>query len=114
MIMLVAMLAAVMVACGEDNKNGYKDERIYGTWKQTDEVDGNWTWTFNSDGTCKLVGETTGFNSEGTYKIENENDGKIHIKLNDWTEEKLFGYTITTKILSLTSLDGIDYRCEKQ
>ena len=112
-LMLVAMLAALMAACGEDNSKGYTDPNILGTWKQTDEVDGNWIWTFNEDGTCKLVGETTGFTSEGTYKIENDTNGKIHINLDGWSEEQLFTYTATTKKLNLTGLN-VEYYCDKQ
>ena len=41
-VMVIAMIAAVMTACG--GKNNFKDDRLYGTWKQTDKVDGDWTW----------------------------------------------------------------------
>ena len=112
-LMLIALLGAFMAACGEDNSKGYTDPNLLGTWKQTDEVDGNWTWTFNEDGTCKLVSDTAGFNSEGTYKIENDSNGKIHITLTSWGEERLFTYTATSKKLNLISLDD-EYYCDKQ
>ena len=37
-VMVVAMLAGLMAACGK-----YVDDRLVGTWKQTDDKDGNWT-----------------------------------------------------------------------
>ena len=96
-VMIVAMVATLMAACSKT----YVDERIVGTWKQTDDIDGNWTWTFEKDGKCKLVGDTTGFNSEGTFRFEKEGSGKIYIKLKDWSEETIFTYTVTEKVLDL-------------
>ena len=110
-MLMVVVLASLIAACGQDK--GYMDTNILGTWKQTDEIDGNWTWTFNDDNTCRLVGETNGFDSEGTFKIENETNGKIHIKLKDWDKEQLFSYAVTPKVLSLESID-FSYRCYKQ
>ena len=37
-VMVIAMIAACMTACG---KKELKDDRLYGTWKQTDKVDGD-------------------------------------------------------------------------
>ena len=108
-VMAVAMLAAVMTACSK----GAKDDRIIGTWKQTDDVDGNWTWTFEENGKCRLVGETTGFDSEGTYRIEEGNVGKIHINLDGWSEEKLFSYVATSKVLDLEEAFS-SFHCYKQ
>ena len=107
-VMMVAVLASLMAACG--NK-GYMDKNILGSWKQTDEIDGNWTWTFKDDNTCRLVGDN--FDSEGTFKIENETNGKIHIKLKDWKEEKLFTYAVTPKVLDLEEME-VSYHCYKQ
>ena len=107
-VMIVAVLASLMTACGD---KGYMDKKLIGTWTQTDDKDGNWTWTFKDDNTCRLVGEN--FDSEGTYKIENESTGKIHIKLKDWSEEKLFSYVATSKVLDLEGMDS-SYYCKKQ
>lgn len=107
-VMLIAMLGTMMAAC-----NKYTDDRIVGTWSQTDEIDGNWTWTFEKDGKCKLVGETTGFESEGTYRFEGEGIGKIYINLKDWTEEKTFTYTVTEKVLDLEETYS-SFHCLKQ
>ena len=109
-LMLVAMVACVMAACGEKS---YKDTRIIGTWKQTDDVDGNWIWTFEDNGKCKLVGETTGFSGEGTYRIEDETSGKIHINIQGWDKEKIFSYTCTEKVLDLEEAYS-SYYCIKQ
>lgn len=109
-VMMVAVLASLMAACGKSN---YIDNNLVGTWKQTDETDGNWIWTFNNDGTCKLVGETTGFDSEGTYNILEEGNGKVKIKLDAWDAEENFTYTVTEKAMILESFD-VSYYCEKQ
>ena len=109
-IMMVAILATLMTACGEP-KN-HIDDNLVGTWTQTDEIDGTWTWTFNSDGTCKLVGDD-GFESDGTYLIPEEDNGKIEITLDKWEKATMFTYTATTKVLDLESFDE-SYYCEKQ
>jgi len=100
-VMAIAMLAAVFTACGDKKGNNLKDDRLYGTWKQTDKVDGNWTWVFNEDGTCSLTGETTGFDSKGTYTLEGNDLGKIRIHLDGWEKDKLFTYAVTEKVLDL-------------
>ena len=64
-VMMVALLASLMVACGAKKEENHIDNNLVGTWTQTSESDGNWTWTFNSDGTCKLVGDDN-FDSSGT------------------------------------------------
>ena len=109
-LMMVAVLMSLLAACG---KKSYKDENIIGSWKQTDEIDGNWTWTFNDDFTCRLVGETDGFDSEGTYWIESEGIGKIHIALDEWDNEELFTYAVTPKVMDLEHMD-YSFHCYKQ
>ena len=111
-MMMVALLASLMVACGETKEENHIDSNLVGTWKQTDEDDGNWTWTFNSDGTCKLVGDD-GFESEGTYVIPEEGVGKIKINLDKWDKETMFTYTATEKVIDLESFDQ-SYYCKKQ
>ena len=110
-LMLVAVLSTLMAACGKP-KN-YIDDNLIGTWKQTDDKNGNWTWTFNKDGTCKLEGGPDNFSSEGTFFIGDPNLGKIKINLKEWKEEKMFTYTVTPKALDLESFDDI-YYCKKQ
>ena len=109
-LMLVAVLSTLMVACGKPKNN--IDDKLLGTWKQTDAQDGNWTWTFNSDGTCKLVGDD-GFDSDGTYTIPEEGIGKIKIKLDKWEKETMFTYSVTEKVLDLETFDA-SYYCQKQ
>ena len=109
-VMVIAMIAACMTACG---KKELKDDRLYGTWKQTDKVDGDWTWVFNEDGTCSLKGDTTGFDSKGTYKLEGEELGKMRVKLDGWSEDKLFTYAVTAKALDLEEAHS-SYYCIKQ
>ncbi|MBQ3264842.1 MAG: hypothetical protein IJH07_03605 [Ruminococcus sp.] len=112
-IMIAAILATLMAACGKQGEQkNYIDNNLVGTWTQTDETDGNWTWTFNDDGTCKLVGDD-GFESDGTYQIPEEDVGKIEITLEKWEKSTLFTYTATTKVLDLESFD-LSYYCQKQ
>lgn len=108
-LMLAVMLCAAMAAC----KANITDDRLIGSWKQTDEVNGNWIWTFEKDGKCRLMGESTGFDSAGTYHIESEGAGKIYINLEGWSEEKLFTYTVTEKVLDLEET-YTSYYCFKQ
>ncbi len=76
-----------------------KKAAIDGTWKQTDEVNGNWVWTFDN-GKAKLVGETTGFTSEGKYELD-ENNKKLKVTLKDWSETKEYDYTLNGDTLDL-------------
>ena len=110
-LMMVAIFATLMTACGKP-KN-HIDDNLIGTWKQTDEVDGNWTWTFNKDGTCTLESDTDNFSGKGTYLIEEEEVGKIKITLDKWDKEQLFTYTATDKVLNLQNFD-VTYYCQKQ
>ena len=96
-LMLIATLTAVFAAC-----NSEKDDRIIGTWKQTDEIDGNWTWTFTEDGKCSLTDDATGSVNSGTYKIV---EHRIHVNLEDWTEEQVFSYAVTDYVLDLENFD---------
>ena len=112
-LVIAAMLATLMAACGKT----YWDERIYGSWKQTDDVDGNWTWTFEEGGKCSLAGDD-GFSATGTFKMEGEGTGKIYIKLDSWpldnqAGEKLFSYAVTEKVMDLLE-ENYDYHCFKQ
>ena len=111
-LVLAAMLASVMAAC-----SSYWDERIYGSWKQTDKVDGNWTWTFEKGGKCSLTSDD-GFTSSGTYKLEGEGTGKIKITLDSWpldnkAGEKLFSYAVTETVMDLLE-ENYDFHCFKQ
>ena len=110
-LMLVAVLSTLMVACGKPKNN--IDDKLLGTWKQTDAQDGNWTWTFNKDGTCKFESDTNNFSSEGTYLIEEADSAKIKIKLDKWDKEKLFTYVATEKALQIQTFDE-SYFCQKQ
>ena len=101
-LMMVAMLASLMVACGEKKEENHIDNNLVGTWVQTDD----------KDGTCKLVGGD-GFESDGTYVIPEEDLGKIKIKLDKWDKEVMFTYTATEKVIDLESFDQ-SYYCVKQ
>ena len=113
-VMMVAVLASLMVACGGAKKEeNHPDNNIVGTWKQTDDKYGNWTWTFNNDGTCKLESDTDNFSSEGTYIIGEKDIAKIKIKLDKWDKERMYTYAVTPKVLDLESFDE-SYYCKKQ
>ena len=95
LVLCVVMVLSVFTACG-----GGKTDAITGTWKQTDEVNGNWVWTFKGGSKAKLVGETTGFESEGTYTLDEAN-GKVTITLDSWSETKEYSYTLNGNNLDL-------------
>lgn len=105
LIIAITMLATLMVACGGSNDSGSSGgsgDIFSGTWKQTDEVNGDWTWTFDGAGKCKLVGDTTGFSGEGTYSID-ETAKTATVKIEAWDEEKVYDYTLDGDKLDLES-----------
>ena len=109
-LMVVAILASVFAACG---KKEIKDERLYATWKQTDKIDGNWTWIFNADGTCSLTNDDTNETVKGTFKNEGDDYGKLRIKLDTWDKETLFTYSVTDKVLDIEGIK-VSYYLLKQ
>ena len=108
LLLCLVMLAATMVACGSssgstgssDGGNSGKTDAVTGTWKQTDEVNGDWTWTFSDGSKAKLVGNTTGFESDGTYTLDEANK-KLKVKLEKWDAEKEYDYTLNGTTLDL-------------
>ena len=94
--LIAVMLICVLSACG-----GQKDA-IAGTWKQTDEVNGDWVWEFDGSGKCKLDGITTGFKTEGTYVLD-EAAKTLTVNMDSWSEEKVYTYTLTDTTLDLES-----------
>ena len=98
LLLCLVMVATLLTACG-----GGEDEKadaITGTWKQTDEVDGDWTFTFSKGSQVKFVGNTTGFESEGTYTLDEANK-KLKINLEGWSAEKEFDYTLEGDVLDI-------------
>ena len=63
--------------------------------------------------TATGLGDTTGFDSKGTYTFEGEDLGKIRVKLDGWSEDKLFTYAVTAKALDLEEAHS-SYYCIKQ
>lgn len=110
LLLCFVMLGATLTACGDGD--GGKSDAITGTWKQTDEVNGNWTWTFSGGKKAKLVGETTGFESEGTYTLDEANK-KVKVNLDSWSEEKEYTYTLNGNTLDLEETYS-SYHLEKQ
>lgn len=108
LILAVAMLATLMAACGEKKDDAKSDggaasaDILSGTWKQTDEVNGDWTWTFDGAGKCKLVGDTTGFSGDGTYQLD-EGKKQVTVKIDGWDDEKVYDYTLDGDKLDLKS-----------
>ena len=94
-VLCLVMLATTFAACG-----GGKTDAVTGTWKQTDDVDGNWTFTFSDGSKVKFVGETTGFESEGTYTLDEANK-KLTVTLEKWDAPKEFSYTLDGTTLDL-------------
>lgn len=86
-------------ASAEDNT---PKDVLSGSWKQTDDTNGNWTWTFDGKGKCHLNGETTGFDSDGTYVLD-ESAKKVTVTMDSWSEPKEYSYTLTDTTLDLDS-----------
>lgn len=105
-VLAAMMMVTVFAACGESK------DAVAGTWKQTDEVNGNWTWTFDGSGKCSLDGETTGFKSDGTYTID-ESKKTLTVNLEGWDDEKVYTYKLSDKTLDLESTYS-NYHLEKQ
>lgn len=106
LILAIAMIAALTAACGGDKKDGSGDaaaktDAVTGTWKQTDDVNGDWTWTFG-DGKAHLIGDTTGFDGTGTYVID-ENAKTLTVNMEAWDDEKVYTYTLDGDKLDLDS-----------
>ena len=96
-ITLVAVLVlGVFAACGD---SAPKDV-LAGDWKQTDDFDGNWTWTFDGKGKCHLSGETTGFETDGTYVLD-EAAGTLTVTMDGWSDVKVYTYTLTDTTLDI-------------
>lgn len=96
LLLCLVMVVTLLTACGEEEKA----DAITGTWKQTDEIDGDWTWTFSKGSKAKLVGNTTGFESEGTYVLD-ETNKKLKVNLEGWSAEKEFDYTLDGDVLDI-------------
>ena len=105
LILAVAMLAAAMVACGGNSgsgDSGSSGDILSGSWKQTDEVNGDWVWTFDGAGKCTLEGITTGFKGDGTYKLD-ESAKTVTVDMEAWDDVKEYTYTLDGDKLDLDS-----------
>ena len=104
LILVLVLALSVFTACDSSTDGGSTDstpkDAVAGTWKQTDKVDGNWTWTFDGKGKCTLEGETTGFKGEGTYKLD-ETAKTLTVNIEGWSAEKVFNYTLTDTNLDM-------------
>ena len=72
--------------------NGNNDV-IKGTWKQEDETNGDWVWTFDGSKTCHLQGITTGFESDGTYAVD-INAKTVTVNMDGWDKQKVYTYKL--------------------
>lgn len=98
-LLTAAVIAAsALAACGG---SGSKDI-FAGTWKQTDEVDGNWTFTFDGSGKCTLNNEFLNATQDGTYTID-EKAGTVTVKMELWDSEIIYNYTLSGDTLDLKS-----------
>ena len=112
LLLCLLMLGATLTACGGDSDGGGSDDAITGTWKQTDDINGNWTWTFSGGKKAKLVGETTGFESDGTYTLDEANK-KVTVTLEKWDAPKEYTYTLNGSTLDLEETYS-SFHLEKQ
>ena len=97
LVMAALVIASALVACGGGSKDA-----LAGTWKQTDEVNGDWVWTFDGSGKCNLEGLTTGIKTDGTYKLD-EAAKTVTVNMDLWDDEKVYTYTLTDTTLDLDS-----------
>lgn len=49
-ILMVSVFSFGFVSCGSDDDEEKINSSILGTWEDTDQYDGVWQWTFNSNG----------------------------------------------------------------
>ena len=98
-ILCAMLLCGMLAACGDEQPK----DVLAGDWKQTDEIDGNWIWTFDGKGKCHLNGETTGFQTDGTYVLD-EAAGTLTVNMDGWDAEKVYTYTLADTVLDLDSL----------
>lgn len=110
MLCVTVFASMLLVGCGGSGDSAPADE-ITGTWKQTDEVDGNWVWKFDG-GKCHLTGETTGFESDGTYTID-QSAKKVTVTIEGWTDPVEYTYTLNGSNLDLDSTYS-SYKLVKQ
>lgn len=96
--LIAVLVLGVFAACGGGDST--PKDVLAGDWKQTDEIDGNWTWTFDGKGKCKLDGETTGFKTEGTYVLD-EAAGTLTVTMDGWSDVKVYTYTLTDTTLDI-------------
>ena len=104
LLLCLVMVTTLLTACGGEDSGSKEDDSkkdaVTGTWKQTDEMDGDWTFTFSNGSKAKLVGDTTGFESEGTYVLDEANK-KLKVNLEGWSAEKEYDYTLDGDVLDL-------------
>lgn len=106
-LMMVMVLMSLLAACEEKN---YINPALLGTW--TDEDDGC-TWTFNEDGTCHRYSPEENFDSDGTYWLEEEGNGRLHISLEAWDEEKICTYAVRPTVIMIEHME-FSFRGYKQ
>jgi len=107
LVLAVMMLASFMAACGDKKDGGSEGDTaskdiLAGSWKQTDEVNGDWVWTFDGAGKCTLEGITTGFTGDGTYKLD-ESAKTVTVDMEAWDDVKEYSYTLDGDKLDLDS-----------
>lgn len=98
--LIAVLVLGIFAACGGKDTPGEPVDPLAGEWKQTDEIDGTWTWSFDGYGKCTLSCEETGFSSKGTYQLD-ETEKTVTAKLEAWDNEKVYTYTLTDTTLDL-------------
>lgn len=97
LLLAAILIASALVACGGSSKDAFA-----GTWKQIDEIDGDWTFTFDGSGKCTLTNEFVSMIQDGTYSID-EAAGTATIKMDTWDAEIVYTYTLNGNTLDLNS-----------
>lgn len=107
MVLLMAMLAINLVACGDDKEDGDKEitPSIVGTWKLT--VDKGYTHThvtFTKDGTFSYTStDELDYEERGTYKIVDNLLYQMFSDEDEWAIGKIL--LLNSETLSIQDLD---------
>ncbi len=99
----MVIMALTFVSCGNsgnsgDNKGSDKGQGIVGSWYYND----NTFYTFNEDGT----GSYTVYGTLWGNFTYSENDGKLTLNYEEFTEPTVFNYKVEGETLTILSGEG--------
>lgn len=93
--LVTVCIAVLLVGCSSS-------DILKGTWSGEDDFYGEVTFAFDGNGTVTYSTNMVD-NIKGTYTIDS--DTKVTIKLESWSNEKVYNYTIKNNVLELSADD---------